>query len=137
MVAYLLDTNIVSELRKPAPNPELSAWHRRNRDADAYISVLVIAEIRRGIERVRPRDPSQASALERWLAALTSSYVHRTLPVSADVADEWGRLSARNPPPPIDGLMAATAKVHGLTLVTRNVNDVARTGVALLNPFTP
>jgi hypothetical protein len=99
---------------------------------------LVVGEIRQGIERVRSRDPGQAEALERWLTRLLSVYGSRVLPVTVEVAQEWGRLNALpQPPPVIDGLLAATAKVHRLTLVTRNVADVSRTGVAVHNPFEP
>jgi predicted nucleic acid-binding protein len=138
IVAYLLDTNVVSELRKLAPNPLVLAWHQSHKRSEAYVSVLVVGEIRQGIERVRPRDPKQADALERWLVGLLSSYRERILPVTADVAQEWGRLNASpQSPPVIDGLVAATAKVHRLTLVTRNVANVANTGVAVINPFEP
>jgi len=135
-VAFLLDTNVVSELRKAAPNPHVLAWHESQRHAEAYLSVLVVGEIRQGIERVRPRDPGQADALERWLARLVTTYRSRILAVTAAVAEEWGRLNALPQPlPVIDGLMAATAKVHQLVLVTRNVADVARSGIPVVDPF--
>ena len=137
-MAYLLDTNVVSELRKTAPDPHVLAWHQRQRRAEAYISTLVVGEIRQGIERARPRDPAQADALERWLVGLLSAYRARILPVTVDVAQEWGRLNALPQPlPVVDGLMAATAKVHGLSFVTRNVAEVARAGVTVVNPFDP
>src|SRR5689334_21898143 len=137
-VAYLLDTNVVSELRKPKPNANVLAWYEGQRRAEAYISTLVAGEIRQGIERVRSRDRSQADALDRWLAGLLTAYRGRVLPVTAEVADAWGCLNALpSPLPPIDGLMAATAKVHRLTLVTRNVTDVERAGVTVVNPFEP
>lgn len=136
MVAYLLDTNVVSELRKATPDARVLAWHREQAAADAYISTLVVGEIRQGIERARRKDAARAEALDRWLERLTVAYADRVLPVTAEIAQEWGRLNAQpDRPPTIDGLMAATALVHRLTLVTRNIADVARTGVAIVNPF--
>jgi predicted nucleic acid-binding protein len=137
-VAFLLDTNVVSELRKAACDPHVREWHRRQRQAEAYISALVVGEIRQGIERVRRRDPAQAASLERWLVGLHPAYRDRVLPVTVAIAQEWGRLNALSRPlPAIDGLMAATAKVHRLILVTRNVDDVARAGIDVVNPFEP
>jgi toxin FitB len=137
MVAYLLDTNVVSELRKRTPNPDVLTWYQSARNAEAYISTLVVGEIRRGVDRMWENEPSRATVLEQWLVTLMTSYRDRTLAVTTEIAEEWGRLSASNPPPIIDGLMAATAKVHNLTFVTRNIADVERTGVSLLNPFRP
>ncbi|HEX5415945.1 MAG TPA: type II toxin-antitoxin system VapC family toxin, partial [Chloroflexota bacterium] len=102
---------------------------------DLYLSVLVVGEIRQGIERLRRRDPAQAGVFDAWLSQLQREYADHILPVSAGVAEEWGRLNVPDRLPVVDGLLAATAKVHGLTLVTRNIADVARTGVPLLNPF--
>lgn len=133
---FLIDTNVVSELRKVAPDPHVVAWHQRHATASAFLSVLVLGEIRQGIERLRPRDARRAEALDRWLSGLMSTYQDRILPVTRAIAEEWGRLNAApHPPPPADGLMAATARVHRLTLVTRNVAHVAATGVTVVNPF--
>jgi toxin FitB len=136
MSGYLLDTNVVSELRKDTrANPNVLAWFEAVDEDELFLSVLVLGEIRRGIERIRPTDPAQARALDRWLKGLESAYADRVLPVTSVIADKWGRLSASNPPSVVDGLMAATALENDLTLVTRNIQDVARTGVRLLDPF--
>ena len=97
----------------------------------------MLGEIRCGIEQVRPRDPAQAQALERWLNALADGFRERILPVDHPVAEEWGRMNALRTFPVIDGLLAATAKVYDLTLVTRDVDDLAGSGALLLNPFAP
>lgn len=113
----------------------LAAWFSTVEGDDLYLSVLVVAEIRSGIEKVRRRDPAAAAGLEGWLGALVASHAERILPVDLRVAEEWGRLMARRSLPAVDGLMAATALVHGLTLVTRNVRDVAGSGAVVLDPF--
>ena len=133
---FLLDTNVISEVRKGARcHAALAAWFAGVPDADLFISVLVSGEIRRGVERVRPRDPRQAEALERWLEDLIASYADRVLPVDDRVAEAWGRLGAVRPIPVIDALLAATAHVHDMTFVTRNSAHVDGLGVAVLNPF--
>ena len=114
------------------------AWFRDNPAAVAYISVLTIGEIRPGIESVRPRDATRAAGLDAWLDKLVDVYQERVLPVSIAAWEEWGRMLASSEPPPvIDALLAATARTHRLTLVSRNVKDIARTGVAVINPFEP
>jgi hypothetical protein len=135
-VSLLLDTNILSELRKGArANAHVREWFEGVSADEIYISVLVVGELRRGVELVRKRDKKQAAALERWLTRVTTSHAERIFPVDRAVADRWGRLTALQPGPVIDTLMAATALVHGLVLVTRNVKDVAWTGVSYINPF--
>jgi toxin FitB len=135
VVSWLLDTNIVSELRKgERADPRLRAWFDDADEETLFTSVLVVGEMRRGIESLRRRDAPSALALEHWLAGLTDGFADRILPVDRLVAEEWGRLNVPDPVPTVDGLLAATARVHGLTLVTRNTRDVARTGVPLLNP---
>ena len=136
MKGYLLDTNVVSEFRKAKrANPNVLAWFQTVPDDELFLSVLVLGEIRAGIERIRTSDPNQARALERWLKGLETAYNDRLLPITAQIADRWGRLSASNPPSVIDCLMAATALENDLSLVTRNTQDVLRTGVQLINPF--
>lgn len=135
-MSLLLDTNVISELRKgPRANASVRLWFASVPEDEIHLSVLVVGELGRGIERVRARDPRQAGALESWLRQVLRSHGERILPVDARVADEWGRLSAMRSGSMVDTLMAATAQVFGLTLVTRNVKDVAWTGVTYLNPF--
>jgi predicted nucleic acid-binding protein len=137
-VSYLLDTNVLSELRKgPRCNTHVAVWFAPVPDDEMYLSVLVIGEIRRGIERLRSRDPQAAASLAGWLTQVITGHRDRILAVDHVVAEEWGRMTAVRPLSTVDSLLAATAKVHGLTLVTRNVTDIAATGVAYLNPFEP
>jgi len=133
---FLLDTNILSELRKGArADANVRRWFERVDENSIFLSVLVTGEIRRGIEAIRKRDPRAATALERWLDSVMQAHSDRVLPVDAAAAAEWGRLDARGSLPVVDGLLAATARVHDLTLVTRNVKDVVRTGIDVLDPF--
>jgi len=133
---YLIDTHILSELRKgPRADSGVRAWYEAVDEKELFLSVLVLGEIRRGIELRRLKDAAAARTLDQWLHGLELGYGSRLLPVTPEISDRWGRLSIRQPLPPIDGLLAATALHHGLTLVTRNEEDVARSGVAYLNPF--
>ena len=135
-MSFLLDTNVLSELRKGKRcNEHVAAWFAAADDEDLYLSVVVVGEIRQGIEAVRRRDPRAAGALERWLNQLTRQHEARILVVDRQIAERWGELNALGRLPAIDGLLAATALVRGLTLITRNVKDVARTGVLYVNPF--
>lgn len=136
-MSYLLDTNVLSELRKGTRcDHGVSEWFAKVAEDELYLSVLVLGEVRRGIERLRHRDPAQASALEGWLRTVSSAFVERILPVDRLVAETWGAMGAARPLPTVDGLLAATAKVHGLTLVTRNTTDVEGTGASVLNPWS-
>jgi len=135
-VSFLIDTNIISELRKQdRANAKVRAWYATVADNDLYLSVLVVGEIRQGIEKVRSRDTEQAEALEKWLYQVRKLFGPRLLPITETVAEEWGRLNRIRPLPTGDSLLAATAKVNGLTLVSRNVADIADTGVSYLDPF--
>jgi toxin FitB len=136
-VTYLLDTNVISEVRKHRPDAHVAAFFAHAKSAELFMSVLTIGEIRVGIERLRRKDDDQANALDHWLAGLCASHADRIINVDADIAQEWGRLNVPDPLPVIDGLLAATAKVRGWTLVTRNVADLSGCGVRLLNPFEP
>ena len=133
---FLLDTNVLSEVRKGERcDPHVAAWYASVNDGDLYLSVIVTGEIRKGIELLRRRDSAQAAALQRWLSTVNATFGDRILPIDRAVADEWGRLSAIRTVPVVDGLLAATARVHGMTLATRNEADVAGLGAPLLNPF--
>ena len=113
----------------------VKAWLSSVASTDLFTSVLVVGEIRRGVERLRRRDTEQANLLDEWLTTLKQQFADRVLPVTIEIAEEWGRLNVPNPLPTIDGYLAATANIRGLTLVTRNTRDLARTGVALLDPW--
>jgi toxin FitB len=135
-VNYLIDTNVISEVRKGGKcDPNVAAWWQSVDDADIYLSVLVLGEIRKGVERARSNDPAQAPALEKWLTTVVESFAERILPVDQAVADEWGRMSAKRPVSTVDALLAASAKVHGMTLATRNISDIADLGAEFVNPF--
>jgi len=134
-MAYLLDTCIISELRRPRCNRGVADWMANIDPAEAFLSVITLGEIRRGIELLRSRDPRSSAALERWLLGLESHYAARILPITEAVADLWGRLSLNQPLPVSDGLIAATALERKLVLVTRNVADFQRSGVSILDPF--
>lgn len=135
-MSYLLDTNVVSEIRKPIPNEGVAAWFAETDSADLHLSVLVVGEVRQGIERLRHRgDGEQAAVFERWLEVLKSEFGDRLLPVTTAVAERWGVLNADRRLPVVDGLLAATAGVHELTLVTRDESLLAATGVRTLDPW--
>jgi predicted nucleic acid-binding protein len=135
-VKFLLDTNVISEIRKrDRAHPNVKRWVTGTPVDDIGTSVLVLAEIRRGIELKRRSDPEQVSSLDRWFLQMRLGLGTRVLIVDEPVAEAWALLGIPHPLPLIDGLLAATAKVHSLTLVTRNVADIAATGVQLLDPF--
>ena len=136
-MSYLIDTNIISELRKgDRCDPAVAAWWAKVDENELWTSALVLGEIRRGIELARRHDPQKAKGLEAWLEEVIYGFGDRILDLDAQVADEWGRMNAIRPLPVIDALIAATARANSLTFVTRNVSDVQGVGVDLLNPFT-
>ena len=134
---FLLDTNIVSEVRKGRrSDPNVSNWYAGVDESKLFISSLTVGEIRRGIELARRRrDVDQAEALETWLQTVIQHFSGRILTVDTEEADTWGQISAIRTVPVVDSLLAATAIVHDMTLVTRNAADVAGLGVQVLNPF--
>ena len=135
-MTYLIDTNIISEVRKgDRCDPLVSAWYASIADEDLFLSTLVLGEIRKGAELARARDPDKAAAVERWLRQVETAFAGRVLGIDNAVSDQWGRMCAIRPIPVIDGLLAATAVTNGLTLVTRNERDIAGLGATVLNPF--
>jgi toxin FitB len=136
-VSYLLDTNVVSELRKRGCDPNVRAWYDSIEGSSQYVSSLVIGELTRGVHQLSKRDLPQATRLGAWVTGLKEQYASRIIPVDTATAIIWGRWMAAFPLPVVDGLMAATAYLNDWTFVTRNVKDVERTGVRTLNPFEP
>ena len=136
MVKFLLDTNILSEIRKKERcDANVKAWFNEVNDDSIYLSILVTGEIRKGIALMRRKDPIQSLVLEQWLATIGEYYSGRILAFDSETCDIWGKLNAIRPLPVIDSLLAATALQNHLTLVTRNVKDVDGIGVKLFNPF--
>jgi toxin FitB len=136
-MSFLLDTNIVSELRRgDAANAGVIDWFEEQSPRALFLSVLTVGEIRQGIEQLRPKDRPQAARLDRWITGLVQFDEDRLIYVDGDIAEEWGRLQATRSAPVVDALIAATARVHDLTLVTRNVRDFSKLRVRFLNPFS-
>jgi toxin FitB len=135
-LSYLVDTNVLSELRRKQPDPQVAHWFSARPAGTLYLSVLTLGEIRKGVEALS--DQSRKLPLLDWLETdLPAFFEGRILPVDGAVAELWGRLLAKagRPLPAIDSLLAATALHHGLMLVTRNVRDMDGLGVALINPW--
>lgn len=133
---YLLDSNVLSEVRKGArAHPAVQDWWSVTDELDIHTSVLVLGEIRQGVERLRLKNPQRALEIEGWLKSLSAAMGSRLLVVNQTIADVWGRMGIKRTLPLVDSILAATARVHGLTLVTRNTRDIQDTGVSYLNPF--
>jgi len=136
---FLIDTNVISEIRKKQINEGVEQFLNSITDENLklYISVITIGELRRGIELIRHRgDVKQANQLERWLVLILTEYQENVIGIDEDVAQLWGTLRSPHPENALDKLIAATAIIHDLTVVTRNDKDFIKTGVKVLNPFT-
>lgn len=133
---YLLDTNVVSELRKPKPHGAVTAWLEQVDDAHLYVSVVTIGEIQAGVELTREQDADKAAEIEAWLELVAGAF--NVLPMDATTLRTWAKLMHRRSETLIeDAMIAATARQHGLTVVTRNIGDFRPFGVPVLNPFKP
>ena len=132
---YLLDTDVISELRRRRRNRNVVAWISDVSAADLFLSVVTIGEIELGIARQRVRNPSFAKDIADWLEVTLRAYEERILPLTVGIARRWGRLAAQLGNNQLDLAIAATALEHGLTVVTRNVSDFEPTGVTVLDPF--
>jgi predicted nucleic acid-binding protein len=132
---YLIDTNVLSELRRPVPAQSVIRWVSSRDPGALFLSVLTLGEIARGAELLRIRDERAARTLDAWTGEVRTRFAERILPVDGHVAECWALLSPRQPLPVVDGLLAATAIVHRLTVVTRNAADFEPAGVPILNPF--
>lgn len=136
-MSYLLDTNILSETRRRQRNVGVTEWISRTPPERLHLSVLTIGEIDRGIRRLAARgDRRQAAALTGWLEDVISEFGDRIVPVTPHIAREWGGQTATRPVPAIVGLIAATAKIHDWTVISRDTKDFAHAGARALNPFT-
>lgn len=137
MRGYLIDTNVLSEIRKgpQRAQPEVYQWWLGMRDQELFLSVMTLGEIRKGIDRLGSRDVSQTLALERWLDEVKQTFRERVIEVSLAVAERWGRLQAIRSLPEVDVLLAASVMEYDLTLVTRNDADFNGLGIRVLNPF--
>ena len=136
-VSYLLDTNVLSESRKPKPDLGVIAFLQSASPLSVFISVLSIGELRKGIvsKKIKDPDPNAASRLATWVEGLELSFADRILGIDAATARLWGDWSGQRPRPVVDTLLAATAVLHDLTLVTRNLRDIRGIPVKLLNPW--
>jgi predicted nucleic acid-binding protein len=133
---YLLDTNVLSEVRKGSnTHPAVRKWWSETDFLEIHVSVMVLGEIRQGVERLSGKNPQQAQEIERWLQSITITLGARLLVVNHKIADVWGRMGVNRTLPLVDSILAATAVAHELTLVTRNTKDIQDSGVSYLNPF--
>jgi toxin FitB len=133
---YLIDTNVLSEMRRPRPNPAVAHWIATTPDELLFVSVVTLGDLQAGVEMTREQDPAKASEIEGWIDALAAT--QNILPMTGTIFRKWAQLMHKRPAHLIeDAMIAATALVHGLTVATRNLRDFDRLGVATFNPFDP
>ncbi len=132
---FLIDTNVISALRKPERNLEVAAWVAWVGGEELYLSAISVMELQRGVDRLRARDAKQARVLARWLNAVLGEYDDRILPVTVPIARRWGSLAHKIGASGFDLAIAATALEHGLTVATRNISHFTPTGVPTVDPF--
>ena len=131
---YLLDTNVISELRRPRPNRTVLAWISNVAVDQVYLSAVTIGELQAGVENAKEQDAARATVIESWVDGVAGSY--KVLPMDGPTFRRWAQLMHRQPPDLIpDAMIAATAPVHNLTVVTRNIRDFQRLGLTAINPF--
>jgi len=137
MAAFLLDTNVLSEIRKGSgrAHPQVWEWWLGMQDQELFLSVMTLGEIRKGIDRLGSRDVPQSLVLERWLEEVKHAFRERLIEVTVGIAERWGKLQAIRTLPEVDALLAASVLEHDLTLVTRNEADFAGLGIRVINPF--
>ncbi len=134
MNKYLLDTNVVSEVRKPRPHGAVLTWLNGLQDEQLFLSAVTLGEVQAGIERTRRQDPAKAQEIEQWADQLAASY--QILPMDTPCFREWGRITDQKPDQLLeDAMIAATARVHGFIVATRNERGFKRLDVRILNPF--
>ena len=133
-MAYLLDTNVISELRRPRPHPAVREWLEKTADSDLYLSAVTIGELQAGVEMTRDQDAAKAEAIERWIDRIIGSY--SIIPMDARCFRQWARLMKRRSSDLAqDAMIAATAQVHGLAVATRNTRDFETLGLKAFDPF--
>ena len=136
MSGYLLDTNVLSELRKEnRSDPGVQRWFAQTAAHELFVSVVVLGEIRHGIQRIGNRDAAQARTLEKWLRWTSDEFADHILPIDKKVADQWGRLGIQQPIPVLDAFLAATAITHDLVIVSRDEAGFRNSGASVFNPF--
>jgi predicted nucleic acid-binding protein len=134
-VSFLLDTNVISEPRRKRPDLRVMSWFGSTDRGSLHISVLTLGELTMGAARLARRDGVQAAVLRQWLDDTRQRYTNRIIPIDSEISEAWGELNAIRPLPVIDGLLAATALVRGMTFVTRDTRDIAGTGARTINPW--